>query len=88
MVDIIPTAHQLYVEYYELCFIWQMFDRKHEFVHGTKEQMIPDSQVHGANTGPTLVLSPPDGPRVGPMTRAITCPGMVTDRVMIACYCI
>ena len=27
---------------------------------------IPDSKVHGANMGPTWVLSAPDGPHVGP----------------------
>ena len=32
---------------------------------------IPDSQVHGANMGPTWVLSAPDGPHVGPMYLAI-----------------
>ena len=31
----------------------------------------PDSKVHGANTGPTWVLSAPDGPHVGPMNLAI-----------------
>ena len=31
----------------------------------------PDSKVHGANMGPTWVLSAPDGPRVGPMNLAI-----------------
>ena len=31
----------------------------------------PDSKVHGAIMGPTLVLSPPDGPHVGPMSLAI-----------------
>ena len=31
----------------------------------------PDSTVHGANMGPTWVLSAPDGPRVGPMNLAI-----------------
>ena len=30
----------------------------------------PDSKVHGANMGPTLVLSVPDGPHVGPMNLA------------------
>ena len=33
--------------------------------------IIPDSKVHGANMGPTLVLSAPDGPHVGPMNLAI-----------------
>ena len=31
----------------------------------------PDSKVHGANMGPTWVLSAPDGPHVGPMNPAI-----------------
>ena len=31
----------------------------------------PDSEVHGANMGPTWVLSAPDGPHVGPMNLAI-----------------
>ena len=32
---------------------------------------IPDSKVHGANMGPTRVLSAPGGPHVGPMNLAI-----------------
>ena len=31
----------------------------------------PDSRVHGANMGPTWVLSAPGGPHVGPMSLAI-----------------
>ena len=31
----------------------------------------PDNKVHGANMGPTWVLSAPDGPLVGPMNLAI-----------------
>ena len=31
----------------------------------------PDSKVHGANIGPTWVLSAPDGPHVGSMNLAI-----------------
>ena len=33
--------------------------------------MYPDSKVHGANMGPTWVLSAPDGPHDGPMNLAI-----------------
>ena len=33
--------------------------------------IITDSKVHGANMGPTWVLSAPDGPHVGPMNLAI-----------------
>ena len=32
---------------------------------------IPDSKVHGANMGPTWVLSASDGPHDGPMDLAI-----------------
>ena len=32
---------------------------------------IPDNKVHGANMGPTWVLSAPDGPHIGPMNLAI-----------------
>ena len=32
---------------------------------------IPDNNVHGANMGPTWVLSAQDGPHVGPMNLAI-----------------
>ena len=31
------------------------------------DALIPDNKVHGANMGPTWVLSAPDGPHVGPM---------------------
>ena len=32
---------------------------------------IPESKSHGANMGPTWVLSAPDGPHVGPMNIGI-----------------
>ena len=32
---------------------------------------LPDSKVHGANMGPTWVLSAPEGPHVGPMNLSI-----------------
>ena len=38
---------------------------------GTPVLSKPDSKVHGANKGPTWVLSAPDGPHVGPMDLAI-----------------
>ena len=31
----------------------------------------PDSKVHGANMGPTWVLSAPDGPHIGPMNLVV-----------------
>ena len=49
--------------------------RRHD-AHVTMASVAPpDSKVHGANMGPTWVLSAPDGPHVGPMniaTRAYT----------------
>ena len=36
--------------------------------------MERDSKIHGANMGPTWVLSVPDGPHVGPMNLAIRGP--------------
>ena len=36
-----------------------------------RDEHYPDSKVHGANMGPTWVLSAPDGPHVGPMNLAI-----------------
>ena len=32
---------------------------------------IQDGKIHGANMGPTWVLSAPDGPHVGPMNLAM-----------------
>ena len=40
-------------------------------IYYIKVGCIPDSKVHGVNTGPTGVLSAPDGPHVGPMNLAI-----------------
>ena len=37
----------------------------------SSKQTNPDSKVHGANMGPTWVLSAPDGPHVVPMNLAI-----------------
>ena len=37
---------------------------------------FPDDKVHGANMGPTWVLSAPDGPHVGPMNH--------TNRVLLS----
>ena len=34
-------------------------------------EIDPDSNIHGANMGPTWVLSAPDGPHDGPLNLAI-----------------
>ena len=41
-------------------------------------KVIPDSKVHGANMGPTWVLSAPDDPHVGPMNLVIKAWGVHT----------
>ena len=46
-----------------------MTETKHPRLHYSS--VNPDSKVHGANMGPTWVLSAPYGPLVGPMNLAI-----------------
>ena len=41
------------------------------WVCGVYTCKYPDSKIHGANMGPTWVLSAPGGPQVGPMNLAI-----------------
>ena len=41
------------------------------YVAYSRKRFTPDSKVHGANMGPTWVLSAPDEPHVGPMNIAI-----------------
>ena len=43
----------------------------HKIAKKIESKHNPDSKVHGANMGPTWVLSAPDGPHVGPMNLAI-----------------
>ena len=53
-------------------------------VNALQDNGHPDSNVHGANMGPTWVLSAPDGPHVGPMNLAIrACSG---NHKMKGCY--
>ena len=40
-------------------------------LHKGPDRNSPDSKLHGANMGPTWVLSAPDGPHVGPTNLAI-----------------
>ena len=46
--------------------IWLTGSAFSVYIHG-----VPDSKVHGANMGPTWVLSAPDGPHVGSTNLAI-----------------
>ena len=54
---------------------WDMFTTHQKVwnigICGKPVRLHPDSKVHGANMGPTWVLSAPDGPHVGPMNLAI-----------------
>ena len=43
----------------------------HAIIRNFFTETVPDSKVHGANMGPTWVLSALDGPHVGPMNLAI-----------------
>ena len=45
-----------------------------------------DSKVHGANMGPTWVLSAPDGPHVDPMNVAIRVVKMQLDHIWLMQY--
>ena len=50
--------------------------------------IYPDSKVHGANMGPTWVLSAPDGPHIGPMNLAIRVHySCVSILIMAAYFC-
>ena len=48
-----------------------VFAYRHQSICRHNVDNHPDSKVHGANMGPTWVLSAPDGPHVGPMNLAI-----------------
>ena len=50
-------------------FILKWKGRIYSLIHNISWD--PDNKVHGANMGPTWVLSAPDGPHVGPMDLAI-----------------
>ena len=45
----------------------------------------PDSKVHGANMGPTWVLSVPDGPNIGPMNLAFREDMSITIGAAVEC---
>ena len=46
------------------------------------EESFPDSKVHGANIGPTWVLSAPDGPHVVPTNLAIRVSYVMTSPLL------
>ena len=50
-------------------------------VHGLTHQ---ESKVHGANMGPTWVLSAPDGSHVGPMNLAIRAAMPLTKKILVS----
>ena len=57
------------------------FDKTAAFQFTKILHTIPDSKVHGANMGPTWVLSAPGGPHVGPMNFAIWASSSITSLV-------
>ena len=52
-------------------FFWNTIYQISKLPNSIKICYIPDSKAHGANVGPTWVLSAPDRPYVGPMNFAI-----------------
>ena len=57
-----------------LLLLWWYFSFMCYFIFwniSTEVERFPDSKVHGANMGPTWVLSAPGGPHVGPTNLAI-----------------
>ena len=75
-----PTCLLQTVDIYRLHFIVNVITKSTitikilwGYVHSTKRNRLdtPDSKVHGANMGPTWVLSAPDGPHVGSMNLVI-----------------
>ena len=50
---------------------WCQYGHWPLYINFTIQEIYPDSKVHGANMGPTWVLSAPIGPHVGPMNLAI-----------------
>ena len=54
--------------YAHYVYLWWM---EKSIAAARRQVVIPDSRVHGANTGPTRVLSAPGGPHLGPMNLAI-----------------
>ena len=63
---------QLVSEQQAMSFWWQLSNPFEDRtpIDGARS-FNPDSKVHGANMGPTWVLSAPSGPHVGPMNLAI-----------------
>ena len=51
--------------------VWSIGLEGIKSLRGLERCKIPYNTVHGANMGPTRVLSAPDGPHVGPMNLAI-----------------
>ena len=63
-----------HVDYLLISKYWSVVNNNNDIVKDS-----PDDKVHGANMGPTWVLSAPDGPYVGPMNLAIRVSIEITD---------
>ena len=64
-----PSQNQTNDNSLSIGLTWYIFFSPSQL--STVMHSYPDSNVHGANMGPTWVLSAPDGPHVGPMNLAI-----------------
>ena len=71
---VIDKIYQLYKSWNVVCetLLRHCSQRQKKWVHVSLSRSAdPDNKVHGANMGPTWVLSAPDGPHVGPMNLAM-----------------
>ena len=62
----LSTITVTYIQVKSLWLIWRPGSRGCHWIKNS-----PDSKIHGANMGPTWVLSAPDGSHVGPMNLAV-----------------
>ena len=78
----VTQLHVVLISKWYISYLWNIYKQFITLAHKYWGQMLniaptpikwpcPDSKVHGANMGPTWVLSAPDGPHVGPMNLAI-----------------
>ena len=66
-----PWRYHMDKEWWQTC-IWHIIHILCHYVLSLLDNSVnPDSKVHGANMGPTWVLSAPDGLHVGPANLAI-----------------
>ena len=69
-IQYIPIIIQIWLCFHMTVYRWNL-TMYFEGYWGNHAIATPDNKVHGANMGPTWVLSAPDEPHVGPMNLVI-----------------